>query len=123
MPINLGEWNFLHCAIDTENNYFYMNTYRSKYSIDYSPNYNPDPNIQIIIKDLSTSDWCVLFYRNILLRKDCFPNVDFLSMININNQWYTPKFKKDKWEEDLDESYKDGTNKINFTVIMMVIIK
>ena len=22
IPINLGEWNFLHCAIDTENNYF-----------------------------------------------------------------------------------------------------
>ena len=67
MPINLGEWNFLHCAIDAENNYFYMNTYESKYSIDYSSNYNPGSDINLIIKDLSSVDWGVLFYRNIRL--------------------------------------------------------
>ena len=128
MLINLGEWNFLHCAIDAENNYFYMNTYESKYSIDYSSNYIPGSNTKLIIKDLSLVDWGVLFYRNIRLWKDCFPNVDFLSMINIKNggynnllhQWNTNYNSNNKVEELADNSKSftvDYNDKIGSNIV------
>jgi hypothetical protein len=130
MPINLGEWNFLHCAIDTKNNYFYMNTYESKYSIDYSPIYDPTGDVNFIIEDLSTNDWGVLFYRNIRLWKDCFPNVDFLSMINIKDvgyngllhQWNT-NYEKDILNQvtELTDSHKyfivDYNDKIGSNIV------
>ena len=112
--ISINEWNFLSCAFDYIDKYFYLNT--NEVLIQ-----NQIPNTIILndiikendyttltIKDNSNrEEWGLLFYRQIRLWNDAFFNAEFLSRIKIETpslfpkliHCYEPNFKNKKKTE------------------------
>ena len=88
LTFNVGKWNFLHCAINYPNAYFYLNSYESSKSTDFA-RIDADPllvgsSTTFLIKDLSEEkNWGVLFFQCIRLWSDAIPSSSFLSKISI----------------------------------------
>ena len=88
LTFHVGQWNFLHCAIDYPNSYFYLNTYEGSKSTDFETliprNELTQLTATLTIKDLSKEkNWGVLFYQFIRLWSDAIPSASFLSKIEI----------------------------------------
>ena len=90
LTFNVGKWNFLHCAVNYPNTYFYLNTYDSSKSTDFeridASSILVSLNTQLKIKDLSADkNWGVLFFQHIRLWSDAIPSSSFLSKITIRD--------------------------------------
>ena len=86
---DVGKWNFLHCAINYPNAYFYLNTYDLSKSTDFERIDADYGLVQLTttfsIKDLSVEkNWGVLFFQYIRLWSDAIPSSSFLSKIKIS---------------------------------------
>ena len=85
----VGQWNFLHCAVDFQNKYIYLNSYDESKSSDFegsaSEGLTNFVTTKFTIKDLSKNNWGVLFLTNIRLWKDAIPSASFLAKIEINS--------------------------------------
>ncbi len=91
LDFEMKKWNFLHCAIDYNENNFYINTYDKNYNTKFNyisiPSGLLNTRTSLIIKDLTNfDDWGVLFFQYIRLWSDSFPSTYFLSKIEIINK-------------------------------------
>ena len=91
LDFEMKKWNFLHCAIDYNENNFYINTYeknsKTKFSYTSIPSGLLNTRTSLIIKDLTNvDDWGILFFQYIRLWSDAFPSSAFLSKIEIINK-------------------------------------
>ena len=131
--ISINEWNFLSCAFDYIDKYFYLNT--NEVLIQ-----NQIPNTIILndiikendyttltIKDNSNrEEWGLLFYRQIRLWNDAFFNAEFLSRIKIETpslfpkliHCYEPNFKNKKKTEFNNNFIVKDINEVGENIII-----
>ena len=88
---NINEWNFLSCAYDHIDHFFYLNTYETLIKKNLQNEgvilnrivLEDDYTTLTISDDSIRPEWGLLFYRQIRLWSDAFFNAEFLSRVKI----------------------------------------
>ena len=81
-------WNYITCSVDLNGKKIYLNTETNVSEVvfteAYPPNFDTKVHSDLVIKDLATDpEWGVLFFRQIRLWQEIFPNTGFLSRVDI----------------------------------------
>ena len=123
VDFKMNEWNFLHCSVDYDDHYLYIDSDEKEYGYPFSYLDGEEPNYgqptKLVITDLNTvDDWGILFYKHIRIWNRVLPHSTFLSRINIVKNYFGSNDLLNQWQTEInpDHEMKAAKNGKNYKV-------